>query len=334
MASGNTSQTKEIDQNCLKNKLQPTLRLLITILEQYFKNEWSNRRYQHIPKLFFKENHLQRVIDTYLMLTTNEELALNLSNILYLIHFISLCVDSKAHLITEHEAIPTFEKVFFLIEASVNKKYNTNVMKLTYLIIYYWFLIHTRLLPMTHKDINNDPLIFQNQVAILQIVPIYHFVEKQFDLDWNFEGIDDLREFYIHKLVRQMCQYTVRLVYNYRNMLVSLPYNYQLPMKAMQYIIQSRKYYKRHTALIVFQALVYALNDFIACIKSDRKQLEIALKETNFFFTFMNAVRDLIENFDFTWKDCVESICVVNAVLDFLALTDWPTKVNKIVKKK
>lgn len=326
LRSGDTS--KEIDQEYLRNKLQPTLRLLIAIFEHYFKNEWSTKRYEHVPRLFFKERNLQGVIDTCLMLTTSEELAFDLTNIVYLIHFVTLCVYSKEHMITEHEAIPVFEKVFFLIESTVSKKYATNVMKMSYLLTYYWFLIHTRLVPITHKDINNDPLIFQNQVVVLQIIPIYNFIERQFNMDWNFEGIDDLREFYICKFIRQLCQYTLRLAYNYRKLLTTLPCNYQIVMKAMQHVLQSRKYYKRDSALIIFQALVYALNDFNACIKSDPLQLSIALKETNFYFTFIYLIRDLIENFSFTWKDCVESVCVVNGVLDFLALTDWPIKVN------
>lgn len=320
---------KDIDDDELKKKLQPTLRLIITILDQYLKKEWENRRYKHVPRIFIQGNNLLDIIETYLLLVKNEELCFYISNIAHLIHVIVLCADSKNIMISEHEAIPNLERMFYLIETAVNKKHCTNVMKLTYLTVNNWFLVHKRLLPTAHKDINKDPLIFQNQIVVMQIVPIFQFLEMQFKLNCDFDEIDDLRELYVCKVVRQLCQYTIRLGYSYRNLLLN--WNqcaYNLAFKAMQHIQLSVNCYQRETAVIVFQSLVYAFNDCNSCLKCDPKQTETALLETKFYFLLIKVLKDLIEKFDFNWTDCIESICVVNTILDFLLLANWSTKVR------
>lgn len=323
--SNSTPQT--IDDTHLKHQLQPTLRLIVAILERYLKNEWTNRRFTHLPKIIFSENNLLNLVDGYLLLINNEDLWFEFANVAHLKHFIAMCTESRDHMITEHEAIPNLEKAFFLIESAVGKNHSNNVMKLSYLTVCNWFLVYRRLLPITHKDINKDPLVFQTQLIVMQIMPVFHFIEKQFNLDWDFKDIDDLRENYFDRFVRQMCQYTIRLAYNYRKVLVNTSLNYNLALKGLHFIQQSLKHYQRQTAVIVFQALIYGFNDCNSCLKNDDEQIELAIKESNFYFAYLHVLKDLIKTFDFTWKDCVESICVVNVALDFITIAEWPTKV-------
>lgn len=308
------------------------MKLLIAVLEKYLKNEWANRRYTHLPKILFKTHNLLSIIEIYLLLANDEEFSFYLSKISNLIHFIIMCSDSKNYMITEDEAVPNLEKVFYLIESAVSKKHCANIMKLVHLTIHNWFFVHKRFLPISHKDINKDPLIFQNQIVVLQMIPIANIVETQFKSNWDFDGIDDLRELYFDKIVRALCQYTIRLGYNYRNMILrSGKCSYDIAIDGLQFVEISMKYYQHRTAVIVFQALIYVFNDCNTCLKSDPTQIDTALKQTKFYYLLVKVVEDLIKIFDFTWKDCVESICVVNVALDFLVLTEWPRKVFIII---
>lgn len=324
-----SNETAEIDEQHLKTQLQKTLRFIIDLLERYFKNEWLERRHQHIPRIFFQDNNLLHVVTTYMTFLTDEELVFEFSNIAYLIYFISLCVYSKQAMITEHESIPIFEKMFFLMEDAISRKNCMNVLKLSSLATEYWFLIHSRLLPLTHKDINKDPALFQNQIVFLQAMPLCQFLENYFKFDWNMEDIDDLRDFLVNKVCRQLYEYTLRLTYSFRNALVAVgPCTYQDGINAMHYITLSRKHYEPEAAVVVFQILIYALNDIVEVAKINPVQLDLAKNEPNFFFALIHNIKDLIEHFDFKWTHCFESVCVVNVVLDFLLITDWPKQVQ------
>lgn len=328
-----TNETSKIDEEYLKIKLQPTLRLIVALLEQYLENEWTEQRYLHIPNKFFNEHRLLYIVTTYMMFVTDEELVFEFSNIVCLIYSISLGVYSKQYMITEDESVPFIEKVFTLIEESINKKYCRKVLNLSYLAIKYWYLISSRLLPIAYKDINKDPANFQNQIVIIQAMPIFQFLEDYFKFDWNMDELDDMRDFYYSKVCRQMCEYTIRLTYNYRDALVATTQcDYQVAMKALHFIIQSRRYYEYEPAVVMFQSLIYILNDIVAIAKVNTLQLDLARNEPDFFFEVVYGIKDFIENFDIKWTNCMESVCVVNVALDFLLLTTWPAKVSNLIE--
>lgn len=321
----------EISDKYFTPKLKASLRLIISVLERQLNNEWNKKGFQHILKMMFKVHNLPQTVTTYMLLTTSEEFSLELAHITCLMYFITLSKGAKAEMITEEEATPIFKKVYLLIETSITKKFCQNVMKLTHLIIKYWFLIRSRLPQSRHEDLKKEPLLFQNQLVGCQVLPVYLFLCKHFNYDCRPDDVDVMRDDYINKCCRQMCEYTLKVTYNYKNILEESNCDYKIAVKALHYILESRKYYVKDTAIVVFQSLVYHLNDVVFCLKRDQKQLELAKAEMNFFYTLIYATRELIELFGITWTDCMESVCVTNVAVDFICLTKWPSKVSGVL---
>lgn len=311
-------------------KLKETLELIIAILEQYLNNEWSKRDFRHLPDMLFKTHNLQQAVATSISTTTRVELYYHMAQILCLINFITLCVDSKEQMITEQEATPIFGNIFQLIETTVSKKSWEPAVKLCHLGMKYWFLIRSRLLSITSKDTNKDPLQFQNQLVWLHILPIYATLMMHFGYYWKGVDKDDTRESYVDKYTRQASEGTIRLAYAFREMLENIPDDYEIGIKSLHYILDSRKYYTRETAIVVFQSFVYQLKDVILCLSNDKRQVTAMKKETIFFYTLIYATKKFVEVFDITWTDCMESVCVTDATIDFILLKKWPTKVPSL----
>lgn len=328
--SGEPLHNEEIDEAQLKSKITTTLQLIITLLEKYLENEWNLKRYKHIPASFIVNFNLLQIIDGYLSFVNDEDLNCHLINIAYLIYFICLCVDSKEHMIPERESVQIFEKIFFLMELTINRQHCMNIGKLSHYAIKYWFLIHERLLPITHKDINRDPSLPQIQIVLMQILPICQFLEEYFKIDWNVDDIDVIREHCVQNFYRKINAYTLRLLYMYRDKTIgkSNISTYELLTKHMNYMLKSRKYYDIEAAIVVFQGLVYILYDIIDIAKTDPVESQITKRQVDFFMPTICLLKEVIENFDIKWTDCMESVCVVNTVLNFLLFATWPAKVR------
>lgn len=232
-------------------------------------------------------------------------------------------------MITEQESVPIIEKVFFLMEDAMNRKHCMNVAKLNYFAINYWYLIHKRLLPMTHKSINKEPLSFQIQIVIMQVMPVCEFFDDYFKFDWNTEDMEDMRDFYALKCIKRMNEYTFRLLYVYREaMSHSIRIYYKEAIKYIEFIEKSWRFYEEEAAVIIFQFFVYVLHDIIHIAKADPVEYEMAKKQDDFFMIIISVIKGLIGNFDIKWTNCMESLCVVNTVVDFLLLMDWPINVS------
>lgn len=312
------------------------MQLVIAILEQYFKNEWHLRKHKHIPRIFFKDFNLLQTVRTYTSFLTDEEIICDLANVTYLIYFIMLSIGSKYYMILERESIILYEKVYLLIEEAVNKKYCYAVLQMCHLVIKYWNVFHSRLLPWTEqKDSYKNPIRFQNQFIPFQVLPLMMFLEERFQFYWTFRDVDELRDCHIQQCFGKISHYTIRLAYSYINALVSsISCKYEIAMRSINHIIESCKYYEQEVAVIHFQTQLYVFHDIIAMAKQDNKRVEIVRSLPGFFLTVINCIKVLIETHDIRWGKCMESACVLNAVLDFLLLTSWPLKVslNKLIQ--
>lgn len=323
------NNTKQTNDEQFKEHITPTLRFITTIMEQYLKKECINRGSQHIANLFIKNHRLEQIIEALLTVATDEDLMYELANLAYVIGFVNICVDAKDYMFTEMEIKPVVQKMFCVISDSITKQYCYNVMKLSHVAVRYWHLIRPRLMPCASnipKDIKKEPLIFENQLVILHSMPAFNFVIFRFNMPINKIFQDDIRDNFANKVMRNMCEYTIRLAYNYRQALAEKKHGYELGTVALDYIKETKPSYDRDQAVIIFQALVYLLKDIVTFTKDDAGLIEIAKNEAEFLNSLLILIGQFIEDFRITWRDCVESICIVGLTLYFISITAWPKK--------
>lgn len=168
--------------------------------------------------------------------------------------------------------------------------------------------------------------MFENQLVILHSLPSFIFIVLRFNLPLHQLLHDDFRDNFANKVMRQMCEFTIRLAYNYRQALVEKQTNYdELGQKALDYIMETKPYYDRDQAVIIFQTLVYLLKDLVTFTKDDAGMIEIAKSEAKFVKSVLILIGEFIEAYNITWRDCVESICIVGLTIHFILITKtWP----------
>lgn len=241
-----------------------------------------------------------------------------------------MCTEAKEHTFGEGEVSPRVKKVFDLLSISIAKQQCYTAMRLSHIAVRYWHVIRTRLCitpPLcVPKDINKEPLIFENQLVILHSMPSFVFLVFRLNLPVHELLKDDFRDNFANKVMRQMCEYTIRLFYNYRQALIAKNHQYDLGRKALDYIMETKPFYDRDQAIIIFQTLVYLLKDLVTFTKDDVGQIEIAKNEAEFIKLVLILIGQFIEEFRITWRDCVESICIVGLTLCFIGITAWPKK--------
>lgn len=121
------------------------------------------------------------------------------------------------------------------------------------------------------------------------------------------------------------------MLYKWRAVLVSEKEKnlFDVAQKSIIYIMMTRKYYNRDRAVIIFTLFLYTLKDIVNIIKLKPHKSEIFNKQVGFMTSILDALASLVNDFDISWRESVETICVLGLSLDFIGLNCWPSKVSK-----
>lgn len=120
------------------------------------------------------------------------------------------------------------------------------------------------------------------------------------------------------------------MLYNWRAVLVAEKEKnlFDIAQKSIIYIMMTRKYYNRDRAVTVFTLVLYTLKDIVNIIKAKPFKAEIFNKQVGFMTSMIDGLATFISDFDISWRESVESICVLQVSLDFIGLSCWPSKVK------
>lgn len=317
-----------VDEEQVKDKLTPTLRLISFIMEQYCKNDCSQRNSDLVLTLFLQNYHLKQIISTYMVIAKSEDFTFELENITLLIYFTELCAEVKEPTFRVEEQLSSLSmKVFKLLAANISKHYNLNVIKLSHLCIRYMSFIKS-IFPLQVGNSQEYSVIFESKIIIFQILPICLISESICSLTSSHIDFDEFRDNYFEKIFKLMCTYTIRVGYGWRNQLMTEDNCFEISFEALLYSMQSRQYYTKEMGVMAFQAIIYGINDLVNTMKDSQHLIDACMKRSNYMCTIFNAVGKMIEDFQITWRDCVETICVMCATIDFINLTRWPPEVS------
>lgn len=323
----NGSVLPEINDELLQKKLTPSLRLISHILESCLQSESFAKRDYTIPKLFLKDCNLEHNIWNVIMIgSQNTELSSDLNKVMILNYFFTLAIDAELELFQCKEIRKMVEEIFKLLKMLIANGAVTDIYKVCYLLNYYWKLISPRL-PKVEYESNNAPLLFENQILMFQIVPLFVVSITQCCININRLDEDEFRERFVSKLFKIMCEHTIRVLYSFRTVLTNEKNSFDAAQKAIIYVMKSKKYYDRTRAVIVFQVLMYVIEDVVAYIKKEPRKAEFFAKEVSYFIAHFDAISTLVKEFDITWRESVETICLMNVMMDFINVPNWPPKV-------
>lgn len=199
-----------INEMELKGKVTPTLRLITYILEQCLKNDCGINVQPEVPLMFLKEQHLECVVMGYMRLALDQTFFFDLSNLSFLIHLVGIVVNMDNDVITPKDMKDKCTKAFSILEANVSKKFIDNVIKLSYLLYYYWHFIATKCLPGSCEKVKGT-ILFEDQIMLIQLIPIcmVSWVALKLNMD-IIEDEDYFRDVFINKILKICCEHTFR----------------------------------------------------------------------------------------------------------------------------
>lgn len=185
--------------------------------------------------------------------------------------------------------------------------------------------------------VENELVRFEHQLMTFQLLPLHMLLRSHIFLE------EEIFEKYITKIFEIICELTLRIGYAYRDLLFnkSPATNADLSLKSIHGVMSMVDILDRDQAVLIFEACMYALKEFIITLYpkiiidgpdvSPVKEIPSfsAISEfSSVVHAIFVAMQTLIERFKLTWKDSIETICLVNCVLYLLQAEDLPTKVS------
>lgn len=225
-----------------------------------------------------------------------------------------------------------------LIMACITRRYFKHVNQCTEMHHQLWYKLGDR--APAEVVLENHDLKYGDQVIMIQTLPIIYVIKSRYKADDEY--FNELCMKFFHK----SCEHTIRLLYQYRDGLSgqSIEFIAELAANSIQRILALNKVLNRDRALLAFQILIFVLKGFVND-QSDENSKEkktsntqLVLQAPNLLSTLILGINEMIKNYNFTWKECIESTTIVSLLLVLLdnpnlnarvssLLTDWRPRV-------
>lgn len=322
----------EVRDQAIYQSLCCSLSLLTEVLQLLLENIFLENNFK-ILKVFTDKFNLEDRIRTLLIIAQNEEFLFDLYKLLFIMFLVEIYEQFPGKIFVENDMLAkSCYKLFDIFADNIQKGSLINILRLTYIGYTYWKSIGS-FMPKCVKNADNPvPLTFENQLLMMQLYPIITVSFKMLGEKEAERKLfeDEVRDHYVDELLKKSTQPTLRMFFLWRNYLTNDPYVFDHATLAMNYLIKSRLMFTREQGVTAFQTLIYCLKDIVTVLKVKPEQISVLAKEYNYMVLLLDAIAILINEFNFTWRDSLESICVMNLSFEFLSISAWPTKVSDI----
>ncbi|KAJ8916096.1 hypothetical protein NQ315_004462 [Exocentrus adspersus] len=323
------TNTMEVRDQAIYQSLCSSLALLTEILQILLENITAEASLK-VYMMFNERFNLEGQIQSLLRIAQNEEFLFDLYRILYITGFFDLYLQfaGKVSIVDCSADLSKSSKLFNIFTENVNKGLVINLMKLTYIGHTYWKNI-SKSMPVCVRNTDNPiPILFEDQMVMLQLYPIISVSFKLLGAKKAENKLyeDEVRDHYVDRILDKASVPTVRIFFQWKNCLMNNPYLFDHATLALNYLIKSKVMFTRDLGVTVFQTLIYCVQDILNVLKEQSEQISVLAKEFNFMALLLDTIAVYINEFNFTWRDSLESICVMNVAIDFLSISSWPTK--------
>lgn len=315
------------DENLLI-QLNPTLQLIINIMEYLLECVMFPKK---VATIFLNDFKLKESVFNMMRLAHSPEFVFEIGKVFIIVELVRcyLIVATDKYNVQIAEESINIMTTFF--KQTITRGHYENVMKLCHYVQHCWNIVGYKI-PQTRVSLDKEPVVFAGELVAIQILPIFIVVARHYK-NFQIDEGDELRDRYVHKLFQLMSEKTIRMGYLWRDCLLRDGDNFMIGLKALQNLLKSRKYFPRERATLVFQSLIYTLKDLVSIVYERPDKLGIFAKEENFLLLLFDTLIIFIEEFHITWRDSVETICVMGGVVCFLGFPTWPSSVIIFLSK-
>lgn len=334
--SHNESIVINVDDYELQHKLSSTLALISFILQQTLESEEKTS----IAQICKTEYNIDITVWKLTEISHNENFIRKILETLSSFYFAKLVHDKwTGDQIPADNFNELCVSIFNQMKFCVSRNYCVTFLNVAEINHKLWkkLQLHNRV--PKEVFIENELVRFEHQLITFQLLPLHILLRSHEFLE------EEIFEKYMTKIFEIVCELTLRISYAYRDLLFNKPptTNADLSIKAIHGAMSMVDILERDQAVLVFQACIYALKQFMitlyphnmldcpddsACTLKQIPSFSVISEFSNVVHAILVAMQTLIERFKITWKDSIETICLVNCVLYLLQTDDLPTKVS------
>lgn len=316
----------EIKNDEIEDDITPMLKLIQTILHEFYLN-YSN------PKLFTKifinkyQNDLEQNLWSLVNTTHNNKFHIILAHILTQLYFGNI-INIKTDNNSSDDTSSTTSSECNENSQGVNIFCGKLYALFNLLISKRSFVAFVKTVGIAHvyccKVITEHKIEFTNQLVMFQLIPIGSLIQMYLEFDNSYCKSDhpdnEIMELYIAKLFKISCEDTIRLCYTIRDAILNAGPKIcqELCVQGLGLSMQTRSYYERDQIIILFQHLMYLLLNLSDATRDNKLPNELAIDPHGVITNLLQSIATLITEFKLTWRDCVETICLLDKSVNLL----------------
>ncbi|KAI8129654.1 hypothetical protein FF38_13103 [Lucilia cuprina] len=314
-----------VDDTELQHRLSSSLDLLSYIFEQTLESEEKT----NITHLCRNYHNLELTIWKLIEMTQNRFFLYKILHTLASFNYAVLVQDQWDKGQIAPEKFTRFGLNFFnSMKFCVQRSEILNLIKLAELNHMLWKKLGKRAPPEIW--IETELVKFENQLITFHLLPVLVILRSR-------EREEELFDNYLMKIFEVSCEHTLRICYSFRDIILpsegtSLAAIADLAYKSIHGILSMQNILEREPAVMVFQAIIYALKEFIANTNTYEKNncpmegrvvpswckiwmgAEFIVAIPNVLYACLIGLQSLIKRYRISWKESIESTCVVNTV--------------------
>uniref|UniRef100_A0A1A9W9D7 Uncharacterized protein n=1 Tax=Glossina brevipalpis TaxID=37001 RepID=A0A1A9W9D7_9MUSC len=176
----------------------------------------------------------------------------------------------------------------------------------------------------TEIQIEHERVRFENLLITFYLMPLLFILRKRLFFD------AELFEDYLIRLFNVNCEHTLRICYAFRDLIYtsgesSLSMVADMAYKSIHGILCMENMLEREQAVLVFQAMIYALKEFVdnsQAIGSDQMGVslklwlgtEYGIAIPHVLYATLIGLQTLIKRYRINWNESIDTTCIVNIV--------------------
>lgn len=293
-----------VDDNAIEEKIGPALELISYIFERTLECAEKVSIVHICEEVFQIELNIWKIAG----MSTNPKFIEKVLRCLSTLNFARLIYEKWTVGKIADVDFNIFGVTFFnIMKFCVSRRAYTNFLRMAEFNHILW----KKLGPRAPEEImiENERIEFENQLIMFHLLPVLFICKSKCE--------EEFLDKFIMKMFSISCEFTHRICYGFRDILFDCPEKVpDLAYKSIHEMLSMESILDKNRAVIVFQALCYALKEFVVTPhkETDKEQPSKMhqMCTSNVLHAVLVGAQHLIKKYDITWKDSLETICLTN----------------------
>ncbi|CAG9824587.1 unnamed protein product [Phaedon cochleariae] len=303
------------DEEALYHSISPILSLLTKMLETFMESK-NEGNIKDIILMLEEHFDLEKTLRDLTTFVKKEDFLFDLYKILTIWCFLIVYIKYSENLVVFYGKIENqLIGIFYDATSQLNV---SNMLKLCHLSLIYWNNMKSKI--PASSNLNSSEISLENQLLVLQIFPAFAMRKCITDEDEHY------RSLFLQKFFSKVPPHTLRVWYKWR-MHLKDTFSLSDGILALKYFLHSKQFYYRENAVLAFQCLIYFVKDITDLLYQRPDLIHGLLGQPDYIILILECMKVIIDEFTITWKESVETLCILCVTNSFLSVTIWPPKI-------